>query len=450
MKKNFFSLLITFLFFQFLVQAQENTKTIEEITAVVGGSIILKSDIERQYLQYKSQGYVSNSGNIRCEIFEELLIQKLLLNQAKIDSLEIPDSQINSELEGRLNMMISQAGTVENLENFMGKTILQIKDDFRKLLKEQLLTQRMQGKITEDIKITPSQIRKFYKKIPKDSLPMVNENYEIAEIVKRPEVSLEEKNKIKKKLRDLRKRIISGENFSTLAILYSEDPGSAKRGGELGFVGRNDIVPEFAAVAFNLRGKETSKVVETEYGYHVMQLIERRGERINVRHILLKPKVSPMQMQKARKELDSIKNLILNDSISFEKAVELFSQDEMSKNNKGIMLNPKTGNSKFETSDIEPATYYVIKNMKENNISLPFESIDTKNKQVYKIVKLNNKTDKHLANMKDDYQFLQSLTLQTEKQKTLNNWVKEKQKSTYIKINEEYKRCSFQYGKWIN
>ena len=450
MKKNFFSLLITFLFFQFLVQAQENTKTIEEITAVVGGSIILKSDIERQYLQYKSQGYVSNSGNIRCEIFEELLIQKLLLNQAKIDSLEIPDSQINSELEGRLNMMISQAGTVENLENFMGKTILQIKDDFRKLLKEQLLTQRMQGKITEDIKITPSQIRKFYKKIPKDSLPMVNENYEIAEIVKRPEVSLEEKNKIKKKLRDLRKRIISGENFSTLAILYSEDPGSAKRGGELGFVGRNDIVPEFAAVAFNLRGKETSKVVETEYGYHVMQLIERRGERINVRHILLKPKVSPMQMQKARKELDSIKNLILNDSISFEKAVELFSQDEMSKNNKGIMLNPKTGNSKFETSDIEPATYYVIKNMKENNISLPFESIDTKNKQVYKIVKLNNKTDKHLANMKDDYQFLQSLTLQTEKQRTLNNWVKEKQKSTYIKINEEYKRCSFQYGKWIN
>ncbi len=442
-------IIIILIFFFQISFSQEKAKTLEEITAIVGKNIILKSDIERQFLQYKTQGYDSY-GDAKCEILEDFLFQKLLLNQAELDSLEVSENRINGELEGRLKMMISQAGTTENLENFMGKSILEIREDFRKLLKNQIKQQDMQRKITEEIKITPSEVRKFYKKIPTDSMPLINTNFEISQIVKRPKISEKEKSNVKKKLRDLKKRILNGENFSTLAILYSQDPGSSKKGGELGFVSRNDLVPEFAAVAFNLKGKEVSKLVETEYGYHIIQLIERRGERINIRHILLVPKVSLEQMQKSRAELDSIRNLIIKDSISFEDAVLKFSDDENSKNNFGIMVNQRSGNSKFEEREIEPSTFYAITNLKVNAISSSFETLDKKGKQVHKILKLIKKTEKHSANMKEDYQYLQNIALETQKQKALENWIKKKQKSTYINIiSENYKKCKFKNGKWI-
>lgn len=438
-------ILFTFIFIK--LSAQENV--IDQIVAIVGNNIILKSDIENQYTQLKAQGYSAYNVDLKCEIFEELLYQKLLLNQAQIDSVEITENQVEAELERRLRYFINQIGSEEKLEEFYNKSILEIKEEFKDVIHEQLLTQMMQSKITDDIKITPSDVRNFFKNIPKDSLPVINSEIELEQIVKYPNISETEKLAVTEKLQKLQERITQGENFATLAVMYSEDPGSAKNSGELGFVGRADLVPEFAAVAFKLKENDVSRIVKTEFGYHIIQLIEKKGELSNFRHILLTPKISPYEIVQTKNFLDSVATLIRTNKISFEKAALKFSEDENTKNNGGLMVNPLSGNTKFEPNQIEPLTSYAIKNLKIGEISEPFETKDEKQKQVYKIVHLKTKTKPHKANLNDDYQKIQDTALAEKKQNIISDWINKKQLSTYINIDESYKNCDFNYKGWM-
>ncbi|HBX49912.1 MAG: hypothetical protein A2275_10315 [Bacteroidetes bacterium RIFOXYA12_FULL_35_11] len=423
-------------------------KVIDQVLGIVGNKIILKSDIENQFIQYKAQG-LSDDGDIKCQILEEMLFQKLLVTQADLDSLEISDKELEGELDHRINTFITQIGSEEKLEQYYNKSIREIKADFKEIIKDQLLAQKMQQKLTKDVKLTPADVQKFYRSIPTDSLPQVNGFHEIYQIVKYPAFTDEEKQLIRERLEGFRTRVQAGEKFSTLAVLYSEDPGSAKSGGELGFVGRNDLVPEFAAVAFKMKNPgDVSRVVETEYGFHIIQLIERKGERINVRHILLSPKVSTDEAVKAANLMDSVYVLLTKDTLKFEDAVQKFSEDDRSKNASGLMVNQYTGNTKFEDDHIDPKTKFVIQNLKIGEISKPFETKDDRGKQVYKIVSVKSKVKTHAANLTDDYKEIQDMAVAMEKQKTVKNWINKKIESTYLKIDESYKNCTFEYGKW--
>ncbi len=424
-------------------------KVIDQVVAVVGGNIILQSDIEEQYLQAIAQG-VDYDGDLKCQIFEDLMYQKLLLNQAIIDSVEVTDNEVEQRLESRLGMMISQIGSEQALEEYFSRSIVEIKQDLREMLRDQLLTQKMQSNITQDIKITPSEVRKFFKNIHQDSIPLVNSEVEMAEIMVKPKIRAEEIEKVKEKLNGFLERVKSGDKFSTLAVLYSEDPGSAKGGGELGYISRTDLVPEFAAVAFNLtEPNEVSKIVETEFGFHIIQLIDRKGERINVRHILLSPKISYEEKQRTINLLDSVANEIRSGAISFSDAAKKYSDDEASKDGGGLIMNPRTGTSSFETDEIDRFLYYAIKDLKVNEISDPVESKDERNKTIYKLVKLKNRTEAHEANLKQDYQFIQKVALAQKQDEAIDSWTKNKQKQTYVKINGSYRNCPFNYKGWL-
>ncbi|MCK4664077.1 MAG: peptidylprolyl isomerase [Bacteroidales bacterium] len=427
--------------------SQDNV--VDKVIAVVGNNIILYSDIENQKIQLQTQGYYSSAG-IKCEILEELLFQKLLITQAKIDSIEVTDKEIDSELDRRMRYFINQIGSEKKLEEYYNKSIIEIKTDLREMVHDQLITQKMQVEITGDLNVTPSEVRKHYKSLPEDSLPLINTEIEFLQIVKHPEIESSEIKAVKDKLNTFRERVKNGEKFSTLAVLYSEDPGSARNGGDLGYVGRGDLVPEFAAIAFKLKAGEISRIVKTEYGYHIIQLLERKGEKIKAKHILLKPKISLQKTIESKNYLDSINVLLKNDTLTFKKAARMFSDDINTKYNGGLVINPMTGNSKFETSQIDPATYYAIKDLKINEISKSFETIDENGHKVFKIVQLKSKTKPHKANLKNDYKKIQDLALEKKKYQYMSDWIKEKQKSTYIKINETFKDCKFNYVKWFD
>ena len=445
-----FIFIITLTVTRFNCSTAQEGKIIDQIIAIVGSNIILQSDIENQYLQAQAQGYLSR-GDLKCEILEELLYQKLLLNQANLDSIEVTESQVESALDTRLKMFINQVGSEEKLEQYFNKSILEIKSDLKDIIRDQMLTQKMQGKITDEIKITPSDVRSYYKNIPKDSLPLINAEYQIEQIVKYPAVSEKEKQEVKEKLEGFSSQVIEGKKkFSTLAILYSEDKESAKSGGDLGYVGRADLVPEFAAAAFNLKEKdEISKVVETQYGYHIIQLIERKGERVNVRHILLSPKPSVESIIKSGNYLDSITSLIRTGKITFENAAQKFSEDEKTKNNGGLLINEETGSSKLTADEIDKITSIYLKNIVQGEISKAFETKDDKSRTVYKIIYLKSLTLPHTANLTDDYQRIQDMALANKKQKTVDEWINKKLKSTYIHIDDTFIKCKFKNATWI-
>ena len=347
----------------------QQTQVIDRIVAVVGNNIIMQSDIEEQYMQYRLQGGVKGSASsIRCEILEDMLFRKLMLNQAELDSITVTDEQIDSEVERYIRYYISQLGSQEKLEKYYNKTMAEIKEDLRKTLKEKQLMEEVQRGIVSGVNATPNDVREFYNSIPKDSVPMVSAQYEIAQLVKKPPITLDEKLAVKEKLYGLRDRILKGERFSTMALLYSEDPGSAKKGGELGFQGRGELVPEFEAVAFSLKDGEISEVVETEYGFHILQLIERRGDYVNVRHILLTVKVSATALEQAYNELDSIARLIRNDSITFDEAVMKFS-DEDDKVNGGYLVNPNTGSTMFAAEDLDQQVSVVVNRLNVGEVN---------------------------------------------------------------------------------
>jgi len=421
---------------------------IDQVIAVVGNEIILKSDIENQYIQYLSQGYYPEEGDLKCEVLEDLLFQKLLLIQSRIDSIEVTEREVSTELDRRLNIFINQLGSEKKLEEFYGKSILEIKNDFNKIIREQLLTQRAQASITSTVKVTPSDVRTYYESIPSDSLPVIESYFELSEIVITPEIGKKEKDATVTKLNDIRDRILNGESFSTLAILYSEDPGTASRGGELGFASRTDYVPEFSSIAFNLNSpNEVSRVVETEFGYHIIQLIEKRGTMMNLRHILLVPAVGDEQLQIAENKADSVYMKIVSDSLNFEQAVVKYS-DADSKLNNGKVMNQYHGNSRLNNEFIDPYTRKAISNLKQGEISKPFLGTNNKGGRVMKIVRLDSKVEQHLANMKDDYQELQNYALQKENQKAISKWINNKIGTTYIKIDDSYKNCEFKFADW--
>lgn len=445
LKRTLLSIILIAQLFNLFAQPQ----VIDQVLAVVGNNIILKSDVENQYLQMIAQG-ADSYGDIKCEIFEDLLFQKLLLNQAKVDSIEVTESEVEQRLEARLAMIINQAGSQEALVEYFNKPMDEIKSDLRKLLREQLLTQKMQSKITENIKITPSEVRNYFKSLDKDSLPLINSQLEIAQITREPKIYPEQIDAIKEKLNKYIERVNNGDKFSTLAILYSQDPGSAKNGGELGYITRHDLVSEFAAVAFNLKEpNEISGIVETDFGYHIIQLIDRKGERINVRHILLTPKVSRLEKKKVLAVLDSIADVVRKDSLTFAKAAIKFSNDEETKINGGVLINPATGNSHFQADEIDYSTYYAIKDLKISEISEPVESVDRKRKTIYKIITVITRTDPHVANINTDYQYLQNLALSEKKVTAVDKWIDNKQKDTYIRIDDSYKNCKFINKGWI-
>ncbi|MEN9444356.1 MAG: Peptidyl-prolyl cis-trans isomerase SurA [Bacteroidota bacterium] len=447
MRKIIFTLIVALSAIGY-VRAQEQI-LVDEVIAVVGSKPILLSNIEAQYLQQQAQGYrVGNQS--KCELLEGMLFQKLLLAQAELDSIEVSDDEVSSNLDMRMQDYVRQAGSKDALERYFGKTMVEIKAEFAEVVKDQMVSQRMQNEITKDVNITPQEVGNFYSTIPADSLPMVEAEYEIQQITQRPPISREEKDAATKKLEQLRDRVLKGESFATLAILYSQDPGSAKNGGELGFINRTDLDPTFATAAFNLRDGQISRVIESEFGLHIIQLIDKKGdEQINVRHILIIPKINNDDKLKAKSKLDSIASQIAGGKISFEAAAMAYSDDKATSNNGGLMVNQYTGSPRFETKHIDPETNLVLQRLLKGDMSMPFEAKDERSRTLYKIIKLKNKTTPHVANIQNDYQQIQELALANRKQKVVENWVKTRSSATYVKINPEWRTCKFTMPEWL-
>jgi peptidyl-prolyl cis-trans isomerase SurA len=424
----------------FAVPAFSQSTVIDEVAAVVGNHIVKKSDIEKQYLQYISQGN-TETGGLRCAIIENLLLQKLLVQQATIDSVEVSDAQVESELDKRIRYFVKQIGSEQALESYYSEPIAKIKEDFRKMVKEQLLVQTMQSKITKEVSATPSDVRNFFNSIPADSLPYISAELEVAHIMLKPHVSEQQKLAIRERLEEYRKKIQAGEDFSVYAALYSADRSTAKKGGELGFFERGDMVPEFEAAAFKLKPGEVSNVIETKYGFHLIQLIERRGNQINVRHILLQPEVDTEESAKVISKLDSIGNLIRNGSMTFEEAAEKFSEDEDTRYNGGTLINPQTGNTQFQPDQLDKILFFQIDTLPVGKVSAPIQMQSADGKTAYRIAMVRKRTEPHRANLKEDYQKIQDIVLQDKQAKAMEDWVKKTIKTSFVKVNEQYWTC---------
>ena len=428
--------------------AQKNV--VDKIVAIVGEEIILKSDIENAYLQEQGQGLVSSSSDYKTELLEKQLIQKLLLAQAQIDSISVTEEQVENAVANRIEYFISNIGSQERLEAYFGKSLEEIKDDMRGPLRELLITEQMQQKIVEKIRITPSEVRNYFKRLPKDSLPEMPDRYELQQIVLRPRISDAEKERIRERLREYRDQILKGEKtFNTLAVLYSEDPGSATRGGELGYIPRNQLDPVFAEAAFNLKPGKISKIVESEFGFHIIQLIDRQGEKINVRHILLQPKIAEEEKEEALHRLDTIRQYINEDKMTFEEAAMYFSSDKQTRNNGGLVADPQTGESRIARANIPGEMAKEINNLKVGEVSMPFVTHSEKGLEEYKIVKIKEFYPRHRANLEDDWQNFELMLTNEKQMDKLEKWVKEKQANTYIHIDEEYRKGKFRYDGWI-
>ncbi len=428
-----------------LLPAQEKV-VIDQIVAVIGNSAVLESDVINQQRQMEAQG-VDFGPNPICGLLDDVLYQKLLFNQAQLDSVEVGDDHVEQVLERRLRFFIQQIGSRERLEAYYGKSIEELKVEFRELVREQELSQRMESIITENVSVTPSEVRRYFTGLHPDSVPMVESELVLAQITKTPPVREEEKNLVKTRLEEFRDRVLKGESFSTLAILYSEDPGSARRGGELGFYGRGELYPEFEAVAFGLRPGELSEVVETEAGFHVLQMIERRGEQVNVRHILLRPKVSPEDLQEAKNQLDSVRTLITSGEMTFAEAAQKFS-DHPGRINQGVMVNPYTGTSRFRSDELEPELFFIVDNLEVGEVSQPHTMVTEEGQQAYRIVSVVSRIEPHRANLQEDYDLIQQMALSQKELGIIRQWISRRLTSTYVHINEKYLDCEFEHG-WV-
>ncbi len=425
---------------------------IDEVIWIVGDEAILRSEVEEERLRAQYEGQ-QIPGDPYCFIPEQIAVQKLFLHQAELDSIYPNESQVSTQVDMRINYYISQIGSQEKMEEYFRKSLSEMKEDMAEMIRNQSIIQQMQQKLTENIKTTPADIRRYYNSLPADSLPTVAAQVEVQIISFEPAVPQAEVDRIKGRLREFTERVHKGEaDFSMLARLYSEDTESAKRGGELGFVGRGQLVPEFADVAFNLTDpKRVSRIAETEYGYHIIQLIEKKGERINCRHILLKPRISSTDEKRALDKLDSIANLIRKDSLSFEQAVIMYSQDKNSVMNGGLMMNENSLTSKFEYQELPTEIARQIYNMEIGEVSEPFVIMDKmKNKEVCAIVKLKSKTGVHKANLVDDYQVIRTMLENKLREEFIQDWIRKKQAETYIHIDEDWRGCDFQYPNWIH
>jgi len=424
-------------------------KVVDQIVAIVGGNIILKSDVERMYMDQQAQG-ITTDGDMKCEILENYLIDKLLVAEAELDTLiEVTPSQINQQMDGQLQMYVSHFGSEKAVEDYFKKPINEIKAEMQEALQNQLLSSQMRDKIVKEVTVTPSEVRYYYRNLAEEEIPVIPTQYEYAQITIRPEVSLEEENRVKQELRKLKDRIENGSSFAAMAVIYSEGP-SAKAGGELEYLGRAQLDQAYAATAFNLKGDKVSNVVKSEFGYHIIQLVDRKGEKVKTRHILMRPKVSVEAKEEAYERLDSLATLIRKERISFEEAAIRFSSDKNTRNNGGLAINPMTMSSKFTVEELDPDVSKVLSELKTNEISEPFETVEQESKQtVFKIVKLIDKTEGHKANLQNDYQQLAEQYLAKKKEDVLEEWINSKQSNTYIRIDETYANCNFSFDDWI-
>jgi peptidyl-prolyl cis-trans isomerase SurA len=425
---------------------------IDQIVAVVGSETILMSDIENQMQQMVLQGQGVKDEQTFCSLLEQAMVQKMLLMQARFDSIPVSEDQVNTEMERRLDIFIRQAGSREKLEEALGKSVDEIKLTFSKTIEEQLLIQAMQSKITSSARVTPGEVRKFFNKIPKDSLPYIPSEVKIGQLVLKPPVQQSEKDKVIKQLNEIKLQIEGGSSFSLKAKLYSEDYGSAAQGGELGFLRREDLVENFAAAGFNLEGDSISDVVESEFGYHIIQLIEKRGEYANFRHILIKPKVLTSDIYSTLNRLDSIYKAIRNNSISFSNAAQMYSTDENTKNNGGLLVNPINGGATFtmdELAEIDGATFRAIEDLEVGEITEPKLFDDQGGVKVVKILYIVSKKEPHVASLETDYSKIQQAALADKQAQLLNEWVLDKKDDFYVKIASDYKNCKYTVS-WFN
>ena len=428
--------------------AQQNV--IDEIMWVVGDEAILLSEVEEQRVRAQYEG-TKIDGNPYCSIPEQLALQKLYLDQAKLDSLEIDDKQVEQQVDQRVSYLTQQIGSKAQVEDYFGKPMEQIRETLSEMVRNQLTIQQEQHKIVGEVKPTPAELRRFYSKLPSDSIPSVPEQVEIQIISIQPKIRKEAIDKVTEKLHSYQERVEKGESsFSTLAILYSEDTESAKQGGELGYMGRGQLVQEYADVAFSLKDpKRVSRIVKSDFGYHIIQLIDRKDERVNTRHILLKPEIMLADRDSAKKALDSLANCIRLDKIKFEDAVALYSTDKNTRNCKGNLSNPRTDNTKFEIQELNSSIQPIVRNMNVGEISKPFAMKNANGDDVYTIVKLKNKIPTHKANLTDDYQLIKNVYSAQKSDEILKQWIVEKQKDVYVKIYDKYKDCDFEFPGWI-
>lgn len=425
---------------------------VDEVVWVVGDEPILRSDIEMMRMQGMAEG-ITWGGNPDCTIPEQLAVQKLFLHQAAIDSVEVTEAEIANGVEQQINRWIEAAGGQEKLEEYRKQTVNEMRADLHDDFKNQQLIQKMRMKIVDGIKVSPADVRSYFRSLPEDSIPFVPTEVEVQIIERAPKIKQDEINRVKDLLRNYTDRVTKGETtFATLARLYSEDPGSARKGGEMDYIGRGLLDPAFANVAFNLTDpKKISKIVETEFGYHIIQLIDKRGDKIRCRHILLKPKVAQDEINTAVAQLDSITADIRRGKFTFDEAASYLSDDKETKNNRGLMSNSSSGEmtSRFQMKALPTEVARVVDTMKVGDISKPFEMINGKGKRVVVVAKLKSRTDGHKATIAEDFQVMKEIVLNKEREKKLNAWIADKIKHTYVRMNDRYKDCQYQYQGWI-
>ncbi len=432
------------------IAAPTKKNVVDEVAWIIGDEPIFRSEIEDQYQQARQEG-TNIAGDPYCVIPERIAVEKLYLHQAKLDTVEAPESQVAAGVDKRLNYFIANLGSKEKVEEYFHKPLPALREQLMDLMRNNYIVEQVQNSLTKDIKATPNEVRKYFDALPPDSVPYVPMMVEAQLISVNPIVPQQEIDDVKARLRDMADRVNRGEaNFSTLAIMYSED-GSAMQGGELGFHGRADFVPEFSAVAFNLNDpKRVSRIVETEYGYHIIQLIEKRGDQANFRHILLTPKISDQSLKDAVVKLDSLRKEIVAGRFTFEQAARYVSQDKDTKNNEGIMMNAANGSSRFEMQDLPPEIAKKIELMQPGDISEAFIMKDPKkNRDVVAIVRLKERVPGHRATLADDFNMIKQMYENHAKQKVLTEWVEQKIQNTYTRISEGWDNCEFNYKGWV-
>jgi len=451
MKKRNFKLCLTLILLFLPAVYLKSQVLVESVAAIVGNEVIYLSDLENTVADIRRNGSRMPADQLTCNVFQEMLVSKLFMDQARIDSIFVADDAVEGDLNMRMNDAIRTAGSEEALVAYFKKSMVEIRRDIKKTLMEQQVVGEVQGTISSNITITPAALKKFYNSVPKDSLPVVPAKYEISLIQLDPPDNEENKAEARQKLLDIRSQILAGKSFTVLARLYSEDTESAKTGGEVGFRVRGELEKPYADAAFSLTKNTVSKIVESRYGYHLIQLIDRKGDMVNTRHILIRPKVKQDQAERAMAKLDSLANLIRNDSLKFETAAMRFSTHKDSRINGGklVSANPSSRVTWFTLEELNPEMYMRIRDMKKGEICEPFKTTDESNNEVFRILKLDNVLPAHTANLKDDYQSLYDEALIKERTKVFQDWVKNKISITYVKIGDEFKDCEFLQKGWL-
>lgn len=422
---------------------------VDEILAVVGGEIVLASDLEIQLQQMIDRGIKIGSKET-CLVWEELLFQKLLLHRAELDSVEVSEREVDQEIEKRLNYLLGQMGGSEvEFEKYFGRSVLEFKDEMRPIIYETLQAKKMQANVAQDVQISPAEVQTYYKRIPEDSLPIVPEQYKIAQIMIAPQISAFEKDRVVKELQEIRNEIIKGKDFGLMALLHSQDPGSRNKKGELGFVSRDQLVPSFSAVAFNLKVGEISEIVESDYGYHLIQVLEKKGSFINARHILLTPKIYSTDIEIAQQRMDSVVQVLQKEEGSFGTLASKLSDDPRTNENGGVMINYQTGEDYFAADALEEALYFAVQNLEVGEISKPEMVAYMPGKSAFRILKLVDKIEFHVASIERDYAQIKKAALQEKKDKAVRAWIATKVNNTYMQLPADCMKCA-NLSQWIN